>query len=1775
MTRSSPDFMTRRQRLLAAAVAACFASTTWAAGPTALPSGATNLVGVSAQNIVYGNNSLAITTSAVRSSADWDKFSIPSGMRVDILQPSASSAMLNRVLSADPSRIYGTLSSNGQVWLINQAGIQIGPGGVIDTARFVGSTLNVRAEDFLAGRLIFQATPGAGDVINQGTIKTPAGGSVYLVGANVSNEGLITTPQGETLLAAGQTVNLLDTATPGVKVEITGAEGNATNLGTVTAEAGRIGIAGVLVKNSGTLNASSAVSEGGRIFLKASQDVFVDGVGRIVSTGTKGGRAEVLGNRVAVMDQASIDVSGANGGGTILVGGDYQGKNPEIQNSAITYLGQDASLKADATDKGDGGKVIVWADDTTRAYGNISAKGGANGGNGGFVETSGKKYLDITGAQVNTMAPLGHMGLWLLDPENVYIVHALVPGEINATESPLGYFLPTNAGDNTTITDYSINSALATTSVAVTTYGSIPGAGGDGNIYFASDVAISKSAGVAANLDFNAYGSINVQGSFTNTSAGNLRVTFNPNKDAFNSANGAVYTDAGQTAVFNGGAGGGMEVRVFNGHIWKNAGTVTLNGNSYLTLPNIGSYATFHNDVGSVLNINSTSQFSVTSDPGTQGGIVNNEGTINVNGAYGGNATSWEALYTNVSGGVLNVYGGKMLSMQNANTLAGTINIGAGGTLWMSETHAGTRTLDDVTINGPGILQIGGGATAVNATFDNVTVSDATIQLGSASNSTGSISYIGSGPSSYTNTTFIAYGNLILPSGAPATASFFGDFSALATGNIETRTTGSTMSVPGALTLVAGWDGVTSASSIAGTYDSSGITGATGDLHFYGGSAITAGHMTLKASNNVRVGDVTSAYGGAEVHSAGYQKVYAKGNLNVDAASNTNYGSSLLAADGHQIITANSITLNAATAANTHDSSASIRAWGDQEINVGIQAAGGITLVAGGPTNVNGYNNRATIEHGQYSGGSFSGNQTINVGVNHGSSLALSGGGGDGTGGNADSTCASGCANSGNSAQIGNYSGDAAINFAYGGSLTVTGGYNGSNNSAEIHNETSGTLTINGATLPTITLTGGSSGGSIGTKVGGGVYYNDNSASISSEGKLVVYGSTISLTGGGGATGYANAFMGGSDVYIKATGTLGLTGGSSSSGNATTLGTAAAIGNDNKTKVVIEANDVTLQGGMSPGSWAMVGSMDGNADITIKAQNNLMLAGATQFSNRIGAQSAGGVASIDLQSGLGGTGTMGLGYGLVNAGTTGTVSLTAAGTGSSIAQAAGATGGAIRAQQLDIDASIGPGTVSLTGVNQIGLLNANTNGNLDFAGNQVTVGTITTTANNVTITTDNAILDDTDSSTRITANNITLNSTYGGSTGSLAISADTVATSNVSATASGTYGGISIRNYSTAPTFNHLWSNASYGNSVSLYNEASLNLAGASYNFLAGGAGDISIISGGNLTVASPTIGTGGGPTYGSVLFGASGDLTVGSNLTIPEDIALVAGGILDINAPITSFNNNVTLVGGTVKVDASVAASNSNSITLTGGTIDLTKDATAGSIYLAAGDVVASGGTAYLQATAGNIVGVVVNDVRLNDGAHFNAPLGEVDLTFLGPNSTLYLNDVASYANKSYINASPNTVYLDFLGRAKGGVVIDGVETTDTVAGSSGFYTGGYGGTPLTEGAGLDIYYALANTAIDAGILDTITQPPPGGGDDNTPPPPPPPPSGDSGSTLTPSGPQTIGGGEGEFGGDSGGTGEKNGDGKDKDKKKSANAKEGEKKDEKSDAKKPVAQCS
>jgi filamentous hemagglutinin family protein len=431
---------------MALAVASCFAPPVVLANPT----GASVANG---QVSIHQQGNLLQITNSPNAIINWQSFSVGASEITRFLQQSASSAVLNRVIGQNPSAILGTLQSNGRVFLINPNGIVFGANARIDVAGLVASTLNLSDADFLGGKLRFTEVAGAGSVVNDGAITTASGGQVYLVGASVENKGLIRSPRGEVVLAAGKSVELVNPGTPNLRVEVTAPDNAAVNLGRIAAEAGRVGIYAGLVSQGGTIEANSAqVTADGRIVLKATQSATLEAdsvttangpkggsvtvesgdttlvAGTIEAKGSegKGGTVEVLGNKVGVIGDASIDVSGETGGGTVLVGGDFQGKNPNVQNAYRTYVGPETTVTADAVTSGDGGKVIVWSDDTTRFHGKISAHGGAQGGDGGFVEVSGKSNLSFDG-RVNVGASAGRAGTLLLDPQNITIQNALSP----------------------------------------------------------------------------------------------------------------------------------------------------------------------------------------------------------------------------------------------------------------------------------------------------------------------------------------------------------------------------------------------------------------------------------------------------------------------------------------------------------------------------------------------------------------------------------------------------------------------------------------------------------------------------------------------------------------------------------------------------------------------------------------------------------------------------------------------------------------------------------------------------------------------------------------------------------------------------------------------------------------------------------------------------------------------------------------------------------------------------------------------------------------------------------------------------------------------------------------------------------------------------------------------------------------------------------------------------------------------------------------------------
>lgn len=377
-----------------------------------------------------------IQQSSDRAIINWRGFSIGSDEAVRFSQPSASSATLNRVTGDQVSVLLGRLDANGQVLLINPNGVVIGNGARIDVGSLIATTANLADRDFLAGKLNFTQSgkPGAG-ISNSGSITAAEGGLVALVAPHVRNDGIIQAKLGKVMLGAADTftidfygdglINLALGeqhrgalhAADGKPVEtlirqsgqiIT--DGGKTLL--LTADnAGRI--LDTVINMDGSIRANRISEQNGKIVLSGG-DGRVEVAGSLSTGGDEGGDIRIFGGDVHLATSARINASGQFSGGSIHVGGGWQGAGTQI-NASTTTVDDGATLNVRAAQTGSGGEAVIWSDGHTAYRGMIDARGGDQGGNGGRVEVSGKQTLDF-GGLVDASAINGVGGFLLLDP---------------------------------------------------------------------------------------------------------------------------------------------------------------------------------------------------------------------------------------------------------------------------------------------------------------------------------------------------------------------------------------------------------------------------------------------------------------------------------------------------------------------------------------------------------------------------------------------------------------------------------------------------------------------------------------------------------------------------------------------------------------------------------------------------------------------------------------------------------------------------------------------------------------------------------------------------------------------------------------------------------------------------------------------------------------------------------------------------------------------------------------------------------------------------------------------------------------------------------------------------------------------------------------------------------------------------------------------------------------------------------------------------------------
>jgi filamentous hemagglutinin family protein len=584
-----------------------------------------------AGTVTESGSTTTIRQSSQNLSLDWQSFNVAPRETVDFVQPSATSIAVNRIFDTNGSQILGHLNANGQVYLINPNGVVFGRGAQVNVGGLVASTLDLNNAGIGNAKTFSGA--GSGSVVNSGVISAANGGYVVLLGNHVSNQGVINAQLGTVALGAGSAATLTFTGSSLVHMQVDKSvlDSVADNSGLIRADGGHVvmtagaknALLASVVNNTGVIDANTVEDKDGSIVLtggmKAGQ-VNIGGTLDVSSATGGGGEVVATAKNVLVDDGARVSATGATGGGTIDIGGAWQAGSGVDQATAV-YVSKTASLNASAIGNGNGGEISVRSDvnsasSTTQVYGSLSARGGAAGGNGGDIETSGH-WLDVTGIVADASAVSGRAGEWLLDPYNV-IIGSTTTG--NAYTPP--NFSPTSS--DSTILASTISTALNGGSNVTITTGSSGGSLGDITV----NSAIAKTSGGGVTLTLQAADSIIINQPISNTSGtGTLAVNlWADNDNGTHDGVGVVILNnsistAGGAIAFGTGA-----TQSINGVTTLVGGDVYVGGASAVNLNTGGGAVGFHGQLiianANGLNIN------------TANGNVNFDGLVDSGDTY-------------------------------------------------------------------------------------------------------------------------------------------------------------------------------------------------------------------------------------------------------------------------------------------------------------------------------------------------------------------------------------------------------------------------------------------------------------------------------------------------------------------------------------------------------------------------------------------------------------------------------------------------------------------------------------------------------------------------------------------------------------------------------------------------------------------------------------------------------------------------------------------------------------------------------------------------------------------------------------------------------------------------------------------------------------------------------------------------------------------------------------------------------------------------------------
>ena len=276
-----------------------------------------------------------INQSSSKAIINWQGFSIGAKETVNFNQPGSSSVTLNRVIGNETSVISGALNANGQVFIVNSAGVLFGKGAQVNVGGLVASTLDISNANFMAGNYVFSGNSAA-SVVNQGRIRAHGGGYVALLGKTVSNDGVISATLGTVAMASGSKITLNFGGNSLVDVTIDEGTLNALveNRRAIRADGGQVimtakaadSVLSAQVNNSGVIQARTmAALTGGsgrqRAAKTGSIKLIADGgttnvSGKLDASAPKGGDGgfiETSGNKVKIAEGTRVTTMTASG----------------------------------------------------------------------------------------------------------------------------------------------------------------------------------------------------------------------------------------------------------------------------------------------------------------------------------------------------------------------------------------------------------------------------------------------------------------------------------------------------------------------------------------------------------------------------------------------------------------------------------------------------------------------------------------------------------------------------------------------------------------------------------------------------------------------------------------------------------------------------------------------------------------------------------------------------------------------------------------------------------------------------------------------------------------------------------------------------------------------------------------------------------------------------------------------------------------------------------------------------------------------------------------------------------------------------------------------------------------------------------------------------------------------------------------------------------------------------------------------------------------------